>query len=77
MTDKTLNPVAKQVLELGPPMLFFAAYLWMRDRTYTFGRHRCLPTLTPRVFPPACSGGGFCCGSAGRRWVCISLPSWA
>ena len=35
MTDRSLNPATKQVLELGPPILFFAAYLWMRDRTYT------------------------------------------
>ena len=34
---KTLNPVVKQVLELGPPILFFVAYLRMRDSTYTIG----------------------------------------
>ena len=27
----------KQVLELGPPLLFFVAYLRMRDETYTVG----------------------------------------
>ncbi len=32
---KTLNPLVKQVLELGPPILFFVAYLRMRDETYT------------------------------------------
>lgn len=32
--EKKLNPLVKQVLELGPPLLFFAAYLWMRDETY-------------------------------------------
>ena len=37
MSEKTINPVVKQVLELGPPLLFFAAYLWMRDQTFTFG----------------------------------------
>ena len=37
MTDKVLNPVVKQVLELGPPLLFFAAYIWMHDRTFTIG----------------------------------------
>ena len=34
MSEKSLNPAVKQVLELGPPILFFAAYLWMRERTY-------------------------------------------
>ncbi|MGI9394402.1 MAG: inner membrane-spanning protein YciB [Boseongicola sp.] len=34
MTERSLNPAVKQVLELGPPILFFAAYLWMRDQTY-------------------------------------------
>ena len=36
-TEKPLNPVVKQVLELGPPILFFMAYLQMRDQTYTLG----------------------------------------
>jgi len=35
--ENTLNPVIKQVLELGPPILFFVAYLRMRDETYTIG----------------------------------------
>ena len=35
--DKKINPVAKQVLELGPPLLFFVAYLRMREETYTLG----------------------------------------
>ena len=37
MTEKSLNPVVKQVLELGPPLLFFVAYLRMRDETYVVG----------------------------------------
>lgn len=37
MTEKPINPVVKQVLELGPPLLFFAAYLYVRDETYTIG----------------------------------------
>jgi len=37
MEEKTLNPIVKQVLELGPPLLFFVAYLQMRDETYTIG----------------------------------------
>jgi intracellular septation protein len=35
MSEKTINPVLKQVLELGPPLLFFVAYLWVRDETFT------------------------------------------
>ncbi|MEO0943972.1 MAG: inner membrane-spanning protein YciB [Pseudomonadota bacterium] len=35
--EKPINPVVKQVLELGPPILFFIAYLRMRDQTYTIG----------------------------------------
>lgn len=34
MDKKPLSPAVKQTLELGPPLLFFAAYLWMRDETY-------------------------------------------
>ena len=37
MNEKALNPIVKQVLELGPPLLFFAAYLKMREQTYTIG----------------------------------------
>ncbi|QMU59692.1 MAG: septation protein A [Boseongicola sp.] len=37
MEEKTLNPIVKQVLELGPPLMFFAAYLMMRDQTYVIG----------------------------------------
>jgi intracellular septation protein len=37
MTEKRINPALKQVLELGPPLLFFVVYLWIRDRTFTIG----------------------------------------
>jgi intracellular septation protein len=37
MQEKTINPALKQLLELGPPLLFFVAYLWIRDETYTLG----------------------------------------
>ena len=37
MAERQVNPVIKQVLELGPPILFFLAYLRMRDQTYTIG----------------------------------------
>ncbi|WP_299283376.1 inner membrane-spanning protein YciB [uncultured Tateyamaria sp.] len=35
--EKTINPIMKQVLELGPPVVFFLIYLRIRDNTYTFG----------------------------------------
>jgi len=34
VSDKPINPVLKQVLELGPPLLFFAAYIWIKDRKF-------------------------------------------
>ena len=34
MSEKTIPGWLKQVLELGPPLLFFVAYLYMRDETY-------------------------------------------
>lgn len=36
-TPKTINPILKQVLELGPPLLFFVIYLRIRDDVFTFG----------------------------------------
>ena len=35
--EKKINPVLKQVLELGPTIAFFVAYMRMRDQTYTLG----------------------------------------
>ena len=35
--QKTISPAVKQTLELGPPLLFFVVYLWIKDRTYTIG----------------------------------------
>lgn len=37
MQEKRINPALKQVLELGPPLLFFVAYLWIRDETFSIG----------------------------------------
>ncbi len=39
MTDapKPINPILKQVLELGPTVVFFLIYLRLRDQTFTFG----------------------------------------
>lgn len=34
---KTINPILKQVLELGPPLLFFVIYLRIRDDVFTWG----------------------------------------
>ncbi len=33
---KNVNPILKQVLELGPPLLFFVIYLRIRDDVFTF-----------------------------------------
>ena len=37
MNEKPVAGWVKQVLELGPPLLFFVAYLRVRDETYTVG----------------------------------------
>ena len=37
MAEKKINPVLKQVLELGPTLAFFLLYLRIRDETYTWG----------------------------------------
>ena len=34
---KQINPVLKQVLELGPPLLFLVIYFMIKDNTYTLG----------------------------------------
>lgn len=34
--EKQINPILKQVLELGPPILFFIVYLRIRDDTFTY-----------------------------------------
>ncbi len=36
-TIKPINPILKQVLELGPPILFFVVYIWLREETLTIG----------------------------------------
>lgn len=36
MSEKTVNPVVKQVLELGPTVAFFLLYLRIRDDVFTF-----------------------------------------
>lgn len=37
MAEKPINPVLKQILELGPTLAFFLIYLRIRDETFTFG----------------------------------------
>jgi intracellular septation protein len=37
MAEKSINPILKQVLELGPTLAFFLIYLRIRDETFTFG----------------------------------------
>ncbi len=32
--EKPINPITKQVLELGPTIAFFVIYLWIRDDTF-------------------------------------------
>ncbi len=36
MSEKSINPVLKQVLELGPTILFFVIYLRIKEEVYTF-----------------------------------------
>ena len=36
MSDKPINPVLKQVLELGPTVVFFLIYLRIKDEVYTY-----------------------------------------
>jgi intracellular septation protein len=35
MMPKPINPVVKQVLELGPTVLFFVLYVWIKDDSFT------------------------------------------
>ncbi|RYH09115.1 inner membrane-spanning protein YciB [Tropicimonas sp. IMCC6043] len=37
MDEKKINPVLKQLLELGPTIAFFIAYMKMRDQSYAIG----------------------------------------
>lgn len=33
--EKTVNPILKQVLELGPTIAFFVIYVWIKEDTFT------------------------------------------
>ena len=37
MAERQINPWLKNGLELGPPILFFIAYMRLQDRTVTVG----------------------------------------
>ena len=37
MAGRQINQGLKTALELGPVVGFFVAYLWLKDRTFTFG----------------------------------------
>jgi len=37
MAERAINPILKQVLELGPTIVFFLIYLRIRDNTYVIG----------------------------------------
>lgn len=39
MTERTLNPIVKQVLELGPLVLFFVGFFLLKADTYTIAGH--------------------------------------
>jgi intracellular septation protein len=37
MAEKDINPMLKTALELGPVVVFFVAYLWLKDEVFTIG----------------------------------------
>ena len=37
MADRQINPVVKQVLELGPTVVFFVIYMWIKDESFVLG----------------------------------------
>ena len=34
MAERKINPVLKQVLELGPTLIFFLVYMWIKDESF-------------------------------------------
>jgi intracellular septation protein len=34
MVERKVSPVVKQVLELGPTLVFFAVYMWIKDESF-------------------------------------------
>ncbi len=37
MAEKTISPVLKQVLELGPTLIFFVIYMWIKEEKFLIG----------------------------------------
>jgi intracellular septation protein len=37
MAERKINPVLKQVLELGPTLVFFVIYMWIKDESFLIG----------------------------------------
>ena len=37
MAEKKINPILKQVLELGPTLIFFVVYMWIKDDSFDIG----------------------------------------
>jgi len=37
MVEKKINPILKQALELGPTLVFFGIYMWIKDNRYSLG----------------------------------------
>jgi intracellular septation protein len=37
MSTRKISPVLKQVLELGPTVIFFAVYMWIKDESFLIG----------------------------------------
>lgn len=53
MAERSINPIVKQVLELGPTLVFFLLYLRIRDESYLFaGREYSGFILATLIFVP-------------------------
>jgi intracellular septation protein len=37
MAEPKINPILKQVLELGPTLIFFVVYMWIKDDSFQIG----------------------------------------
>jgi intracellular septation protein len=40
MAERKINPVVKQALELGPTLVFFVLYMWIKDESFLIGATR-------------------------------------
>ncbi|MFE3837847.1 inner membrane-spanning protein YciB [Pseudogemmobacter sonorensis] len=53
MAEKKINPVLKQVLELGPTLVFFAIFMWIKDDSFVIaGREYSGFIVSALVFVP-------------------------